>query len=50
MTRWKYLEVIGYAKCPECNKVFNLDIEEQAADWYYGHDCFLEEEKNVDAN
>jgi len=44
MTSWKYLEVLGYAKCPECNKVFDLDIEEQASEWYYGHDCMIEEE------
>lgn len=25
--------------CPECGRVFNLDVEEDAAEWYFGHDC-----------
>ena len=37
-------QAIGYAKCPECYRVFDLDIEEQAEEWFYGHDCFVEEE------
>jgi NOL1/NOP2/fmu family ribosome biogenesis protein len=32
------------AKCPECDRVFDLDVEQQAEEWYYGHDCFVEEE------
>lgn len=27
------------AVCPECKRVFDLLNEEQAAEWYYGHDC-----------
>jgi hypothetical protein len=27
------------AKCPECSRVFNLLDEEQASEFYYGHDC-----------
>jgi hypothetical protein len=38
------LQSIGYAKCPECDRVFDLDIEDQAEEWFYGHDCFVEEE------
>lgn len=25
--------------CPECHRVFNLNDPNDAADWYYGHDC-----------
>lgn len=27
------------ARCPECGRVFDLLDEEQAEEWYYGHDC-----------
>ena len=27
------------AKCPECGRVFDLLDEDDAAEWYYGHDC-----------
>lgn len=27
------------AKCVECNRVFDLLNEEEAEEWYYGHDC-----------
>jgi hypothetical protein len=27
------------AKCVECGRVFDLLDEEQAAEFYYGHDC-----------
>lgn len=26
-------------KCIECNRVFNMLTESDAAEWYYGHDC-----------
>ena len=26
-------------KCVECEREFDLMDEEQAADWFYGHDC-----------
>jgi len=48
MISWPYMEVLGYAKCPECNRVFDLGNEGQAQDWYYGHDCFIEEEDKND--
>lgn len=25
--------------CPECGRTFDLLDEEQASEWYYGHDC-----------
>lgn len=25
--------------CNECQRKFNLEIEEQANEWFYGHDC-----------
>ena len=25
-------------KCPECGRVFDLTDEDEAAEWYYGHD------------
>jgi hypothetical protein len=27
------------AKCVECARVFNLMDEDDAGEWYYGHDC-----------
>ena len=27
------------AKCPECGRVFDLLDEDDASEWYYGHDC-----------
>ena len=29
--------------CPECFREFDLDNEDDAIDWYYGHDCEVEE-------
>jgi hypothetical protein len=26
-------------QCVECSKVFNLSIENDANEFYYGHDC-----------
>lgn len=26
-------------KCAECGRTFDLNDEDQAAEWYYGHDC-----------
>lgn len=26
-------------KCPECDRVFDLMDEDDANEWYYGHDC-----------
>jgi len=26
-------------KCPECGRVFNLRDENDANEFYYGHDC-----------
>lgn len=27
------------AVCPECDRVFDLLDEEDANEWFYGHDC-----------
>jgi hypothetical protein len=27
------------AKCVECERVFDLLNEDDANEWYYGHDC-----------
>ena len=27
------------AQCVECERVFNLMDEDEAGEWYYGHDC-----------
>ena len=27
------------AKCTECNRTFDLLDEDQAAEWFEGHDC-----------
>jgi hypothetical protein len=26
-------------QCPECKRVFDLEDEDDAGEWYYGHDC-----------
>jgi len=26
-------------RCDECGRVFDLNNNEQAQEWYYGHDC-----------
>jgi hypothetical protein len=26
-------------KCVECDRVFDLTNEDQASEWFYGHDC-----------
>lgn len=33
-TEWQEL-----VKCPECGEVFDLMTDEDAEEWYYGHDC-----------
>ena len=33
------LTVQTKAKCRECNRVFDLMNEDDASEWYYGHDC-----------
>lgn len=25
--------------CPECERIFDLMVEDDASEWYYGHDC-----------
>ena len=30
------------AQCVECNRVFDLADEDDANEWYYGHDCEVE--------
>lgn len=27
------------ARCVECERVFDLMNEDEAGEWYYGHDC-----------
>jgi hypothetical protein len=27
------------AKCVECSRVFDLTNTDDAAEWFYGHDC-----------
>jgi hypothetical protein len=26
-------------ECPECDRLFDLLDEDEANEWYYGHDC-----------
>lgn len=30
---------MGTVACWECKRTFDLSDEEQAGEWYYGHDC-----------
>lgn len=31
--------MITMALCNECGRKFDLNVTEDAAEWYYGHDC-----------
>lgn len=31
--------ITPHAICPECGRVFNLMNEDDASEYYYGHDC-----------
>jgi hypothetical protein len=33
------MRIVTRAKCPECGWVFDLLDEDDAGEWYYGHDC-----------
>jgi len=33
------MQVPTKAKCPECAMVYNLLDEDEANEWFYGHDC-----------
>ena len=33
------MKVQTTAKCEECGRVFDLTDEEEASEFYYGHDC-----------
>ena len=37
------LVIDGKATCPECKRVFNLYNSEDSEEYYYGHDCEVEE-------
>jgi hypothetical protein len=34
------------AMCVECNRIFDLLDEDDANEYYYGHDCELEEDED----
>jgi hypothetical protein len=36
---WQIMKLQSKAKCPECGRVFNLTNEEDASEFYNGHDC-----------
>lgn len=36
------MEVWTKVGCGECGRVFDLLDEEQAGEWFYGHDCEVE--------
>lgn len=38
--------MVRNVKCIECGRIFDLFDEEQADEWYNGHDCFEPEEDN----
>lgn len=37
------MKIYTRAKCPDCARVFDLLDEDQASEWYYGHDCDIVE-------
>lgn len=40
------IPVAIYRKCPECGRIFNVMDPEDAAEFYYGHDCEEQEEED----
>ncbi len=36
------MKIATKARCVECSRVFDLLDEEQAGEYYYGHDCEVE--------
>jgi hypothetical protein len=36
------MKLITKIQCPECPRVFNLLNEDEAGEYYYGHDCEAE--------
>jgi len=37
------MRVPTQARCGECGRVFDLTNEDDAGEWYYGHDCEVDE-------
>ncbi len=37
------LSITTNAQCYECGRIFDLLQEDQAEEWFYGHDCEVEE-------
>lgn len=33
------MKISHNATCPECHRNFDLFKEDDAQEWYYGHDC-----------
>ena len=33
------MRIATSAQCTECERIFDLTKKQDAADWYYGHDC-----------
>lgn len=33
------LKIATKTRCVECGRVFDLLNEDDASEWYYGHDC-----------
>jgi hypothetical protein len=40
--RLDLVSVTSKVTCAECGRLFDLTDEEQASEWYYGHDCEVE--------
>ena len=36
------MEIKTKVKCSECGRIFDLMDEDEAGEWYYGHDCEAE--------
>jgi hypothetical protein len=39
MNKIQTIDIQTKVKCRECDRVFDLLDEEEAGEWYYGHDC-----------
>ena len=36
---WRIMEELDTEQCVKCERVFDLTDEDDAEEWFYGHDC-----------
>lgn len=40
------IPIAEYRRCPECGRIFNVMDGPDAEEWYYGHDCEVEDDED----